>query len=87
MTEEEKPKKEALPSRIIKQAAGQVLILYVMGVFAAELFFVLIARISCVQNEGWSGLFWCPDSVISVMFTGFFKALVWPIILWHWISN
>ena len=70
-----------------RQAGALLLVIYVIGIIIAEAFFVLMARLSCMKNEGWTGLFWCPDALIAAIFTAFFKALVWPILFFNWISN
>jgi hypothetical protein len=73
------------------QAAKKIGILflffYVISVVIAQVFFVMVARFSCVKSDGWSGFFWCSDSIIGAFITAFFKAIIWPILFVRWILS
>ena len=62
----------------VKKIGILLLYSYAISVVVAEVFFVAAARFSCVKDNGWTGFFWCPDSLVATFVTSFFKALVWP---------
>jgi len=72
-------------NEVVKQASVVLLVVYIVGVIITGILLVIMARVRCVQNEGWTGLFWCPDSLIVAIYTGFFKASLWPYLLYNWL--
>ena len=76
---------EKSANEIVKQAGVVLLVVYIVGFGITNLLLIIMSRVQCVQNLGWAGLFWCPDSLIVAMYTGFFKALLWPYLLYNWL--
>ena len=69
------------------RAGGAILLLiYLAGFTIADVYFVIMARVVCVRNNGWIGFFWCPDSLIATILAASVKALVWPILLFYWLA-
>jgi len=71
----------------IRAGSAILLLIYIAGFIIADVYFVIMARVSCVRNNGWIGFFWCPDSLIAAVLTASVKALVWPILLFYWLAN
>ena len=68
------------------QGIGNIIfVVYLAGAMSTGLILAIMVRWECIQDRGLFGVFWC-DVLGSVVFP-FFKAILWPYLLYQWLSS